>query len=78
MAPMGWTQPLCTACWLDLMGEWDGDTLVSLRTPVVVKHDDEPWEGRLVRCCTCGRATTSGIFTRLDPDTVAYPRGDLA
>lgn len=70
------TQPLCTADWLEREGEWDDNRLVDFRVPVVVRDPDAEWQDQLNRCCICGRPTTSGIFTRIDPTTVPYPRDD--
>jgi hypothetical protein len=58
---MSWTQPICGECW---ERENPG------RKPVrVIDGDTE-------RCCHCGTLTTNGIYTRVDPTTVAFPRDE--
>jgi hypothetical protein len=60
---MTWTQALCENCWLrDNPG----------REPVAIK----PEFAELERCCKCGADTFSGIYVRVDPATVPYPRKD--
>lgn len=56
---MSWTQPICNPCF----GQMHPD-----RTPVRVKDDD------LMYCCMCGRGTGAGIYIRIDPRTVQFPR----
>lgn len=70
---MGWTQPLCTNCWMRENSVPTGDGL-SVRVPTRVKQDDREWGDLLEICCLCGQATTSQIFIRRDPETVPYPR----
>lgn len=67
-----YTQPLCDCCWLDRHSEWsetnDGELVpVAYSIPTVVKGFP------LELCCSCGRHTISGIYTRVDPLTVPYP-----
>jgi hypothetical protein len=59
---MSWTQPVCNHCWTE-------------------RRPDQPNPHRmkipqLERCCYCGQETTSGIYTRDDPNTVPYPSAD--
>lgn len=54
-----WTQPVCDECFT---AERPG------RRPVRLREPD------LERCCLCGAATRSGIYMRLDPNVVPYPR----
>jgi hypothetical protein len=54
-----WTQPVCNSCWFDREGE---------RTPVRMR------EPELEFCCLCGQATHSGIYVRLNPMDVPYPK----
>lgn len=71
------TQPLCTNCWLaentvvDPEPEAGGSLM--FKAPVVLKYDAVEWPDRLAKCCKCGRATTSGIFIRVDPHDVPHP-----
>lgn len=57
---MSWTQPLCEACWDD-------------RRP---GHIPARSMGAVETCCLCGAATTSGIYIRMDPQTVPFPRNE--
>ncbi|MGN2634653.1 hypothetical protein ACTD5D_00350 [Nocardia takedensis] len=53
-----WTQPACDECFqLTHPG----------RDPFALRNPDTE------RCCLCGAATTSGIYIRIDPSTVAHP-----
>lgn len=56
---MSWTQPVCRACF---------DRMRPDQEPARVKNN-----GWMV-CCTCGERTDEGIFMRLNPDEVPYPR----
>jgi hypothetical protein len=58
---MGWTQPLCVACW-----NRDNPDRQAGNDPV----------GPPERCCKCGDPTRSGIYVRIDPATVPYPQPD--
>ncbi len=55
----GWTQPLCEQCW---------ELLNPLRTPTRLR---KPFRER---CARCGIRTISGIYTRMDPATVDFPK----
>jgi RNA polymerase subunit RPABC4/transcription elongation factor Spt4 len=61
MAPGSrWNQPVCDRCW------------------ALIRPNREP--ARLVQaesetCAVCGQDTTSGIYVRMDPSSVAYPAG---
>lgn len=57
----GYTQPICAQCFLFFVGE-----------PYRVRMIDD--EER--RCCACARATSEGIYWRVDPRTVRYPSPD--
>jgi hypothetical protein len=56
-----WTQPVCTTCW---------DDEHPFRHPVRIANPDTE------TCCYCGTPTTSGIYVRVDPDTVPHPTND--
>lgn len=56
---MSWTQPICRICF--------GDRKPG-RVPVRVLYTDPE------KCCDCGTTTDEGIYIRVDPATVAYPR----
>lgn len=73
--PYSWTQPICSDCWVqeNSVAEPDGAGLV-VREPVRVKEEDgDTFMDHLERCCKCVRWTTSRIFVRVDPASVAYP-----
>lgn len=57
---MTWTQPLCDACFEQ---RYSGDV-------ARIRADMRDVE----RCCYCGGPSVSGIYLRLDPATVPYPR----
>ena len=54
---MGWTQPICSACWIK-----DNPA----REPSVLAATV------LETCCLCGEHTRSGIYIRIDPKKVKY------
>jgi hypothetical protein len=56
---MTWTQALCDHCWVLREGE---------KPPHRLQPPD------VERCALCGQDTTSGIYARLDPAKVPYPR----
>lgn len=67
---MSWTQPSCGDCWIAEHGTFENDALVSYRNPVRVKNEGN----KIEQCCKCGRFTFEGIFIRIDPATVVYPK----
>lgn len=74
---LSWTQPQCEACWVEANAEWIGEgVLTSLRVPVMLRPD--PDEARVEQCAWCGCATFVGIYVRVDPTTVPYPRAKEA
>ena len=65
---MNWTQPICAARWNQDYGSTrDPQRLVDIAT-------DETGGGDLERCCYCNKPTCSGLYVRLDPETVPWPR----
>lgn len=58
---MIWNQPICLSCWLAKNPH---------RGPLCVVEPDEE------TCCQCGEATSDGIYIRIDPRTIAFPKGD--
>jgi len=55
---VSWTQAICNNCW----SEW---------------YEYEPFRTRepeVEICCYCGQETLSGIYVRIDPKTVPFPR----
>jgi hypothetical protein len=58
---MSWTQAVCDGCWSRLEV---GPPRNLIREEY---RDDET-------CCLCGQATRSGLYARLDPAKVPYPR----
>ena len=73
---LSFTQAQCEACWIERNSEWESrgieDVLLSIRRPVVLVSE----ESRIEQCAFCGRPTIVGIYVRVDPATVAYPRFD--
>ena len=61
---MSWTQPICIECWNRREPE---------RLPTRIVEEEKEWE----RCAFCGWLTRSGIYTRVDPTSVAFPRSEL-
>lgn len=59
---LSWTQPLCDECWAE-------------RQPGRVAHRLVEPENEV--CCWCGLATASGIYFRVDPATVYFPRVEV-
>lgn len=55
---MGWTAPICDECWDE---QRPGERPIRMKDPAPA------------RCAFCGEYSTSGIFTRADPDKVAFP-----
>lgn len=69
---LSWTQPICERCWIEWNSEWDDDdNLVGIRRPVRINAEATEVE----RCAWCGRPTIVGIYKRVDPISVPYPRG---
>lgn len=60
---MTWTQPVCDDCW---------PRTELPPNPVRIRHEYRDEE----TCCLCGKLTRSGLYARLDPSKVAYPRSD--
>lgn len=58
---MTWTQPQCGPCFEEANGR-----------PAPHRMRDPASEV----CCTCGATTCEGIYTRVDPATVPFPRED--
>lgn len=54
-----YTQPLCHGCWDQQRPDQPSDR----------SKNTGPTE----TCCECGETTTSGIYVRVDPDTVPHP-----
>lgn len=65
---MTWTQPICAA-------RWNQDYSEGRRTVNV--ELDEIGSGDLEHCCYCNKPTLSGLYVRLDPATVPYPRKEV-
>ena len=59
---MGFTQPLCGTCWDRENHDW---------APVVSNTAE------IERCCQCGEKTESGIYIRVDPATVPFPKKEV-
>lgn len=62
MPTENWTQPICSICW--------GKRKPG-REPTRVNKD------RLAeKCCDCGAGTQEGIYLRVDPKTVNFPKDE--
>lgn len=59
--PYSYTQPVCDPCFTQLQPGTN---------PVRLVNPDS------VMCCMCGLITGAGIFVRIDPRTVRYPRAE--
>lgn len=62
---MSWTQPCCWPCWHQHNPR---------RRPHQIAHSERTFE----TCCYCGDPTFSGIYVRVDPDTVSHPTREAA
>lgn len=58
---MSWTQPVCMACF---KFRSPGREPVCVKAPYANKE----------RCCNCGVETDEGIYIRIDPTTIRWPR----
>ena len=72
---LSWTQAQCEACWIDTEGEWedvgdDTSVLTGCRMPTVMIASERQVE----QCAWCGNPTIMGIYKRVDPTTVPYPK----
>lgn len=54
-----WTQPICRQCYNEIHPG---------RIPVAMVDAEEE------KCCVCGKPTIAGIYYRVDPTTVAFPK----
>jgi hypothetical protein len=64
---MSWTQPICAARWNQDYGSQGKGRIIDVDL-------DENGSGDPEQCCYCGKTTVCGIFVRIDPSTVPYPR----
>lgn len=60
---MSWTQPVCLGCYRKRFQ----------REPVAAF---KPEFAEIETCCLCGHVTKEGIYARIDPQTVPFPRKD--
>jgi hypothetical protein len=64
---VSWSQPICDLCWMDRYPP----TLGGLqREPVRITGEERDRE----QCADCGMPTTSGIYIRVNPMEVRYPK----
>lgn len=56
-----WTQPICSGCF-------------AVRHPGRAPNTITPECAEEERCCYCGEMTTDGIYIRIDPLMVAFPK----
>jgi hypothetical protein len=56
-----WTSPVCDLCWIQRYAE---------RDPIKIKEQFRSHEV----CVFCGDVHRSGIYERIDPRTVPYPK----
>jgi len=54
-----WTHAICARCY---------DRRYPGRRPVTMRNAPQS------QCCDCGLSTSDGIYCRIDPATVAFPR----
>lgn len=71
---MNWNQPVCEQCWITEHAIYALDTrgVVGVKLPTVVRGNDVEVE----QCCRCGSPTIMGVYVRIDPRTVPYPKED--
>ena len=62
---LSWTHGICDFCW-------------EKRFPDKEPHRMSPELREVERCCDCGNSTVSGVYVRLNPITVRFPREELA
>ena len=55
---MGWTQPVCEACWNERNPDRQAVRVVETNEAEI--------------CCHCGDHTCAGIYVRVDPKTVKF------
>lgn len=65
---MSFTQPICDSCWPPFSAGMSG----VIKEPVRLKVREEE------RCCFCNWWTESGIYVRVDPQSVPHPTPDDA
>jgi len=68
-----WTQAVCENGWRDYSQREFGYVRTPSRVQVPFEEEEQREEER---CCFCGNVTDSGIFIRIDPKTVPYPRSE--
>jgi hypothetical protein len=64
MSGYDWTSPICEDRW------WQDYGMGGRRDPSRLTAEAREVE----RCVFCGRETTSGIYVRVDPATVPFPK----
>ncbi len=62
-------QPLCDECWTKAFNPPE-----RVRWPDSLPSPSRRERFLGMKCCMCGRRTSSGIFVRFDPETVPFPR----
>ena len=61
---LSWTQPCCSRCWRKNHPD---------RIPVRLT-DESGFESAVEVCAWCGDETVDGIYAKVDPRTVPYPK----
>lgn len=67
---LSWSQPQCEACWIHLNATEGPQGIEGVRRPTVLLMEHT----QLEMCAWCGHPTIMGIYVRVDPSTVPYPR----
>ena len=65
MPKLSWTQAFCRKDWEKLR-------------PGVEPHVISEGLREVEKCCACGKLTDDGIYYRVDPKLVNYPRRELS
>jgi hypothetical protein len=79
---LSWTQAICERCWFDTPGYgWPENELNNESATINLPHrvntfevEKETGVVQVEKCAFCGGATVCGIFVRVDPKTVSYPK----
>lgn len=73
---LSWTTPICERDWIDQRGTWtpDPDEPDKQRLTVELPHRMLAAHVELEQCGFCGSPTIFGVYVRVDPTTIPYPR----
>lgn len=76
MTNTDWTQPICAARWNQDYATSDRPGSLMSTRGTVDPELDSFGTGWPERCCFCNKPTLCGIYVRIDPATVPYPKRD--